>query len=405
LTVKRWLPLPLVLLALVGFIGLSRHDEDSFTQAEKKTIASLALTALPKLKPDPSNRYGDDPAAAALGATLFFDVRMSGKGDVSCSTCHKLERQFQDDLPRAHGVADTDRRTMPLSGVAYNSWFFWDGHRDSLWSQAITPMEDAREHGGDRAFYAHFIQRKFGERYARIFGPLPDLSGVPEHAGPLGTPAEQVAWNALTPEQQDGVNRVLANIGKAIEAFERSIMPEETRFDRFAEALTAGKAQGKDAAFSELEIEGLKLFIGSANCSTCHNGPRFTDGQFHNTGIPPVASLPPDHGRAEGVKLVEANPFNCLGKYSDARQEDCGELRFMAKSGRGLERAFKTPSLRGVAGRPPYMHAGQIATLEEAVAHYANAPADPKDGSELHAIRLTDRGRMALVAFLKTLRE
>jgi cytochrome c peroxidase len=196
---------------------------------------------------------------------------------------------------------------------------------------------------------------------------------------------------------------VLANIGKAIEAFERSIMPEETRFDRFAEALTAGKAQGKDAAFSELEIEGLKLFIGSANCSTCHNGPRFTDGQFHNTGIPPVASLPPDHGRAEGVKLVEANPFNCLGKYSDARQEDCGELRFMAKSGRGLERAFKTPSLRGVAGRPPYMHAGQIATLEEAVAHYANAPADPKDGSELHAIRLTDRGRMALVAFLKTL--
>jgi cytochrome c peroxidase len=49
------------------------------------------------------------------------------------------------------------------------------------------------------------------------------------------------------------------------------------------------------------------------------------------------------------------------------------------------------------------MHAGQIATLEDAVAHYAGAPAEPKDGSELHAITLTDRGRMALVAFLKTL--
>ncbi|MGN6466717.1 MAG: cytochrome-c peroxidase [Rhizobiaceae bacterium] len=400
---KRWLPLILVAACVAGLLAFSRRDEASFTDAEKKAIASLALTALPRVPPDPSNRYADDPAAAALGATLFFDIRMSGKGNVSCSTCHQLERQFQDDLPRGHGISDSNRRTMPLSGVAYNTWFFWDGHRDSLWSQAITPMEDAREHGGDRAFYAHFTKREFGERYERIFGPLPDLSGVPEHAGPLGTPAERAAWKALTPAEQDGVNRVFANIGKAIEAFERSFMPTETRFDRFAAALAADKAPAKDEAFSELEIEGLKLFIGSANCSTCHNGPRFTDGQFHNTGIPPVASLPPDNGRADGVKLVGADPFNCLGRYSDAKPEECGELRFMVKSGRGLERAFKTPSLRGVAGRPPYMHAGQIATLEDAVAHYADAPAEPKDGSELHTIRLTDRGRLALVAFLKTL--
>jgi cytochrome c peroxidase len=401
--VKRWFPLAVLIVAVLGFLVLFRHEADSFTDAERRTIASLALTALPKLPPDPSNRYADDPAAAALGATLFFDVRMSGKGNVSCSTCHKLEHQFQDDLPRGHGLADTDRRTMPLSGVAYNSWFFWDGHRDSLWSQAITPMEEPREHGGDRAFYAHFMQREYGERYERIFGPLPDLAAVPEHASPLGTPAEQAAWKTMTADQRDGVNRVFANIGKAIEAFERSIMPKETRFDRFAEAIAAGTIPDKNAAFSELEIEGLKLFIGSANCSTCHNGPRFTDGQFHNTGIPPVPFLPPDHGRAEGVKLVAADPFNCLGRYSDAKPEECGELRFMAKSGQGLERAFKVPSLRGVAGRPPYMHAGQIATLEDAVAHYADAPADPKDGSELQAITLTDRGRMALVAFLKTL--
>jgi cytochrome c peroxidase len=247
------------------------------------------------------------------------------------------------------------------------------------------------------------MKREYGERYQRIFGPLPDLSAVPEHASPLGRPAEQAAWKAMTGEQRDGVNRVFANIGKAIEAFERSIMPEKTRFDRFAAALAVGAVPDKDAAFSELEVEGLKLFIGSANCSTCHNGPRFTDGQFHNTGIAPVPSLPPDHGRAEGVKLVAADPFNCLGRYSDARPEDCGELRFMAKSGKGLERAFKVPSLRGVAGRPPYMHAGQIATLEAAIAHYADAPAEPTNGSELHAITLTDRGRMALAAFLKTL--
>ncbi len=400
---RRFLPLILLLLAAVASVALFRRDEDHFSSAEKKTIASLALTALPKLPPDPSNRYGDDPAAAALGATLFFDVRMSGQGNVSCSTCHKLERQFQDDLPRGHGLADTDRRTMPLSGVAYNSWFFWDGHRDSLWSQAITPMEDAREQGGDRLFYAHFMKSEYGDRYQRIFGPLPDMAGLPQHASPLGDEAEKVAWAAMTPQQREAVNRVYANIGKALEAFERSIMPKQTRFDRFAAALAAGKPPQKDASLSELQIEGLKLFIGSARCSTCHNGPRFTDGQFHNTGIAPVPALPPDHGRATGVKQVAADPFNCLGAFSDAGPDDCGDLRFMVKKGKALERAFKTPSLRGVAGRPPYMYAGQIATLEDVVAHYADAPAESANGSELHAITLTDRGRLALVAFLKTL--
>jgi cytochrome c peroxidase len=389
-----------VLASAAILTGCSGED---FTEAEKATIASLSLAALPPLPGDPTNKHADDPAAAAFGATLFFDQRMSPDGAVACGTCHLIDRQFQDDLPLARGVGTNTRRTMPLAGVAWGPWFFWDGRADSLWAQALGPLENPVEHAGTRAFYAHFVAGNFNERYQRIFGPLPDLSAVPEHASPLGRPAEQAAWKAMTGEQRDGVNRVFANIGKAIEAFERSIMPEKTRFDRFAAALAVGAVPDKDAAFSELEVEGLKLFIGSANCSTCHNGPRFTDGQFHNTGIAPVPSLPPDHGRAEGVKLVAADPFNCLGRYSDARPEVCGELRFMAKSGKGLERAFKVPSLRGVAGRPPYMHAGQIATLEAAIAHYADAPAEPTNGSELHAITLTDRGRMALAAFLKTL--
>ena len=75
---------------------------------------------------------------------------------------------------------------MPLAGVAASPWFFWDGRRDSLWAQALTPLEDAVEHAGNRAAYAHFIQSSFRERYERIFGPLPDLSAVPANAGPLG---------------------------------------------------------------------------------------------------------------------------------------------------------------------------------------------------------------------------
>ena len=376
---------------------------ENFTEAEKATIASISLSSLPPLPPDPTNKYADDPAAAALGATLFFDQRMSSDGVVACGTCHLIDRQFQDDLPRGKGIGTTDRRTMPLAGVAWGPWFFWDGRRDSLWSQALTPLEDQREHGGTRAFYAHFVAENFSERYQRIFGPLPDLSAVPKQAGPFGKPAEQRAWNAMTPDQQEAVNRVFANLGKAIAAFERSIVPEETRFDRFAEALAAGTEPSGNAALTDEEIAGLKLFVGRANCSTCHTGPRLTDDSFHNTGVPVVPGLPDDLGRESGAMEVVADPFNCLVKFSDAGPEACGELRFMVKDAPQLTRAYKPPSLRGAAARPPYMHAGQFATLEEVVDHYASAPAAPSGKTELHPLTLSERERQQLIAFLKTL--
>ena len=376
-----------------------------FSDAEKQTIASLALSALPPLPDDPTNKVAKDPAAAALGATLFFDTRMSANAAVSCSTCHLIDRQFQDDLPLAKGIGTTNRRTMPLAGVAWSPWFFWDGRRDSLWAQALVPMENPVEHGGNRAAFAHFISANFHDRYERIFGPLPDLSSVPANAGPLGNAAEKAAWDAMTDAQRRDVDRVFSNIGKMIATFERSIAPRETRFDRFAAALAVGKQPQGDAAFSNEEILGLKLFIGKANCVTCHNGARFTDNHFHNTGVPVVAGLPEDLGRETAVKQVAADPFNCLGKFSDAGPAACGELRFMVTAGETLTRAYKTPSLRGAADRPPYMHAGQIETLEAVLDHYATAPAAPSGTSEVHPVTLSERERGALIAFLRTLSE
>lgn len=389
----------------VSTLAVAGCQPAGFSDAEKEVIASLALTALPPLPYDPTNKVANDPAAAALGATLFFDARLSGNGTVSCSTCHLIDRQFQDDLPLAKGIGTTNRRTMPLAGVAWSPWFFWDGRRDSLWAQALVPMENPVEHGGNRAAFAHFIAANFRDRYERIFGPLPDLSGVPDNAGPLGGDAEKAAWEGMTDAQREAVDRVFANIGKMIAAFERSIVPEETRFDRFAAALVAGKRPEGDAAFSSEEILGLKLFIGKANCVNCHNGARFTDNHFHNTGVPVVAGLPEDLGRETAVKEVAADPFNCLGKFSDAGPGACGELRFMVTAGEALTRAYKTPSLRGAAGRPPYMHAGQIGTLEAVLDHYATAPIAPSGTSEVHPLTLSEREREALIAFLKTLGE
>lgn len=375
------------------------------TEAEKTTIASLSLSQLPPLPADPSNRFADEPSAAAFGATLFFDQRMSRDGTVSCATCHLIDRQFQDDRPRSVGLAMTDRRSMPLANVARSPFLFWDGRRDSLWAQALVPMEEAREHGVSRTAYVHFIRDNFASRYESIFGPLPDFSKMPARAGPFGDASERAAWAAMSDGQRAEVDRVFSNLGKAIAAFERSIVHEPTRFDRFADAIRAGREPEGDAVLTDQELYGLRLFIGRGNCITCHNGPRFTDDHFHNTGVPPVPGLPEDRGREAGAKQVLADPFNCLGRYSDARPEDCTELKFMVEEGPELRRAFKTPSLRGAATRPPYMHSGQLSTLEEVLDHYVRAPASPDGRSELNPLRLSDRERAALIAFLGTLSE
>jgi cytochrome c peroxidase len=392
-------------LAVAAALFAAGCSSEQLSDEEKQLIGQLRLSELQPLPPDPTNKYADQPGPAAFGATLFFEQRLSRDGNVACSTCHLSDRQFQDDLPFGKGVRETKRRTMPLAGVAYSPWFFWDGRRDSLWAQALGPLEDQNEHAGTRASYAHLIAREFKDRYENIFGPLPDLTGVPASAGPFGTEAERAAWIAMSEGQRTAVDLVFANMGKAIAAFERTLVHKPTRFDRFADALAAGRQPENAAALSDDEVLGLRLFIGKARCSTCHTGPRFTDDHFHNTGVPQVMGKPLDLGRQTAVAEVLADPFNCFGRFRDGEESACGELRFMVKDGPELTRAFKTPSLRGAASRPPYMHAGQYKSLEEVVEHYSAAPESPDGHSELVPLKLSAREKAALVAFLKTLDE
>ena len=389
--------------ATLSSTTLAAPVDRDFTDKEVKTIGTLALSALPPLPPDPTNRFADQAVPAAFGATLFFEERLSRDGSVSCATCHQIDSQFQDDLPQAVALGHTTRRTMPLAGVAHNTWFFWDGRRDSLWAQALVPLERSFEHGGTRTYYAHVMADELRDRYEHAFGPLPDLSGLPKSASPLGNAEERAAWQAMSQQQREDVNTVFANLGKAFAAFERSIVPEPTRFDRFADALASGKAPDADTQMSAQEINGLKLFIGKANCVSCHNGPRFTDGLFHNTGVPGVAGLPPDIGRERGLGDVQDDPFNCFGRYRDGDVSACEKVRVEASDGASFRRAFKTPSLRGAAARPPYMHAGQLPTLEAVIDHYNIAPASVGGVSEVHPLGLSEDERAALVAFLKTL--
>jgi cytochrome c peroxidase len=151
------------------------------------------------------------------------------------------------------------------------------------------------------------------------------------------------------------------------------------------------------------EISGLKLFIGEANCTNCHNGSLFTNNDFHNTGVPSAQGLPEDIGRAQGAQQVQADEFNCLSSYSDAQPDQCSELNFLVIDEHQQERQFKPPSLRNISARGPFMHAGQFTTLEEVLNHYNTAPVAPAGHSELEPLKLSDTQLAQIIAFLKTL--
>lgn len=387
------------LILVAGAAGAWLLDGPRWTEEDLARVRSLSLAELPPLPPDPSNRVADDPRAADLGRAIFFVTRFSGNGEVACATCHLPERQFQDDLALAQGMGTTTRRTMPIAGMVHSPFLFWDGRKDSLWARALGPLESPVEHGGDRTQYAHLVAEHYAEEYQAHFAPLPDLSALPRQAGPVPDPQAATGWEAKSATDREAVNTVFANVGKAIAAFERAILPPETRFDEWV----ASEDFPRAGILSEAEIAGLRLVIGEGQCIDCHNGPLLTDNHFHNTGVPPVPGLPEDSGRAAGARLVLGDEFNCLGPYSDADEEDCDELRFMSAEGHELLRAFKAPSLRGAASRPPYMHAGQIGTLEQGIDHYASAPEAAAGHSELRPLALTEEEREQLVSFLGSL--
>jgi cytochrome c peroxidase len=368
----------LMMTGLLGFqlAGTARAgDEHPWTDAEVGVLRSLWLGSLPPLPKDPSNAFSDNRKAVALGKRFFFDFRFSGNLKVSCATCHRQDLNFTDDLPVAHGMGTSHRRTMPLIGAAYGVWFFWDGRKDSLWSQALGPIENPLEHGFTRTQCVAVIYRYYREEYEEIFGPMPSFTKreIPPLAKPsIEEPAALKEWVSVSREKRAQVNRIYANMGKAIAAFVRTILPGKSRFDSYVEAVIAGDRDGMEKTLSPDEIRGLRLFIGKAKCINCHNGPLFTNGEFHNIHVPQPLGFPVDRGRADAISKVLVDEFNCLSVYSDAGPEDCAELRFMDTDTAKYAGAFKTPALRNVAKRPPYMHAGQLSTIRQVLEFYRN---------------------------------
>jgi cytochrome c peroxidase len=371
-------------------------------------LRSLALESLGPVPADASNAHADDPAAASLGRRLFFDPKLSANGEVACASCHAPGLAFTDGRALSVGLGTTGRNAPTVIGAAYSPWQFWDGRRDSLWSQALAPLEARVEMGSTRLEIARYVtaDSEHAAAYREVFGAAPDLSvaaGWPERASPFGDAEAKAAWRRLDPGRQRSIDVVFSNVGKAIEAYERRLVPGPSRFDRYVARLGRGGEASPADSLGDDELAGLRLFIDSGRtlCLRCHNGPRLTNDSFHDVATSRGVGLP-DFGRFLGIQSLLLDPFNCSGAFSDAGPDDCDELRFLDQRAIGEQSGkFKTPTLRDVATTAPYLHDGRAADLEAVMEHYRAPPPSPR--SEIVPLEISDAELGQIVAFLRTL--
>jgi cytochrome c peroxidase len=265
------------------------------------------------------------PEKVELGKRLFFDPRLSGDGSLACASCHLPDQGWTSNTPLSPSYpTNMERRnSQTLINVAYNKALVWDGRAGALEKQALGPIQNP----------LHMNQN--------LDLLIEKLNAIP----PYEERFQQVFGTTVTPEA----------LGKALAAFERTLVTRNAPFDRYM--------TGDWQAMSEGALRGMELFKGKARCILCHNGPNFTDGQFHNLGVPapPLLSDP----LVQAAIRFDAKRMN-VPEYQSVR-EDLG--RYLVTKEEKDRGAFKTPTLRNVTQREPYMHNGVFHSLEEVIEH------------------------------------
>lgn len=314
------LPNLLFFVCIVSYIATVAFAEDA------KPLRGLAAVPVPKDNPQSAEKV-------ELGKQLYFDKRLSGDNAVACASCHDPKKGWSNADKTAEGFGGQrgGRSAPTVINSAYQAFQFWDGRAKSLEQQALGPIANPIE--------MNLPIEKAVEKIGSIQGYQEQFQKV------FGEPVTAV------------------NLGKAIAAFERTILSGDAPYDRVR--------AGDESALSSQAREGMQLFFGKANCSSCHSGPNFTDNGFHNIGVS-FGSEKPDMGRFEISKLA------------------------------GDKGSFKTPTLREIAKTGPYMHDGSLATLEEVVEYYDKGGTGNEFlDEELFPLKLNVDQKAALVAFLK----
>jgi cytochrome c peroxidase len=290
---------------------------------------------LPTAIPMPADNLST-PARVELGKVLFFDPRLSGSGAMSCASCHEAARGWTDGK-RLSALPNGDvlpRHSPTLVNLAYNTQFMWDGRKKSLEDQAMGP-------------HRHLSVADYSASASRLAG----MQG----------------YQALFASAYPGEPMSQETIAKALAAFQRTLVSNDSAFDRWV--------AGDTKALTPEQYRGYKVFLDPAkgNCASCHSGSNFTDNGFHNIGIRD-AGAKPDVGRFEQRPLA------------------------------AMKGAFKTPTLRDIELTAPYFHDGSAATLRDVVQHYARGGEDRSNVSpDVRPLKLSEQEQDELVAFLRSL--
>ncbi|MFW7377693.1 MAG: cytochrome-c peroxidase [Oligoflexus sp.] len=430
-------------------------------------LKSIALSF--RAPPLPEFSEVDFPQAQ-LGQKIFFDTQFSSDGTVACASCHIPALHFTDRIAAAKGVGIGTRNTPSLLNHAWSDWFFWDGRADSLEAQALQPLETANEHGISRGRVLQLIYQHYLPDYEAAFGPMePSLVALLQSLGErvwqaippldddkalefdLSLSSYGVAtigsfriqtklirdahrqgknpqtwfsrsalqleppptdwteqYESLSPTEQQALNLAFWNVGKALASFQRGLTAIDAPFDRFLSRLATADAPADafNDEFHDRQWQGFQQFV-QADCVSCHNGPMFSDQQFHNIGLDQLGEEL-DLGRVVGTRRALSNPFRCgFQLIEDGEQsESCRELEFLIVDHQETLGAFKTPSLRNVGLTAPYMHDGRFTTLDEVLDHYNRLDVEPAIGHREETLRPLkfDRDELeSLKAFLQSL--
>lgn len=296
-----------------------------------------------------------------LGSDLFNDVKLSGSGALSCSSCHLASNAFAEAGPRKRAIRlklgdgssyDVARNTPSILNRAFSWVQFIDGRSPSLEHQSVQPIVSPVEMNNSMSRVLNYLNKKasYKNRFTRIYG--------------------EVSEKAL---------------GMALASFQRSLVSGNSAWDKFR--------SGDASALTEGQVRGLAIFEGKGRCSGCHMGNNLTDELFHNTGTAAAFEYPiVDNGRL----LV-----------TGYRQSDDGNGRL------GDLNAFKTPTLRNIAKTAPYFHNGAANNLNQVVEFYNRGGRDPGgaprdyvvDGqsAEIQKLELSTQEKRDLVDFLSAL--
>ena len=343
--------------------------------------AQSRLAALPASPPTPADNP-PTPDRVALGRLLFWDPILSGQKDVACATCHHPALGYADGIDLSvgangvglgpsrsfaagHTVRPVKRNSQSVLNVAFNGLtttgdatpanapMFWDLRVRSLEAQALEPLKAQDEMRGqgfveDHAVAAVVARLTANAEYRRLFAR---------------------AFGGAAPVNE-------RNLGRALGAFERTLVVANTPFDRYM--------RGDTTALDPEQLRGMERFQ-SAGCINCHSGPMFSDFAPHVLGVPDNAKLAASDG------------------------------------GVNKSYAFRTPSLRNLAVTGPYMHNGAFASLQDVINFYQRISGGGgrrggRGGGSLNAqvardqidplaraLNMRGRGQRDLIAFLRAL--